>query len=86
MPPIVFNQANDYYQDIHHNIPLDWTVHHTPSVYMDRDGWLNVMTKFSNICSASPVNNQIIFYNGHDIHFEDYAQTKTQQKNPSLYT
>ena len=64
-----------------HNIPLDLTVHHTPSGYMDRDGWLKSMTQFSNICGASPVNNQILFSDGHDSHFDDRTLTKTQIKN-----
>ena len=31
------------------------------------------MTQFSSICGASPVNNQIIFFYGHDSHFGDRA-------------
>ena len=27
------------------------------------------MTPLSNVCSASPVKNQIIFFDGHDSHF-----------------
>ena len=81
MPPVIVHQAKEYYQDIHHNIPLDWTVHHTTSGYMDRYGWLKVMTQLSNICVASPVKNQIIFFDGHDSHFDDCALTKTQSKN-----
>ena len=34
---------------------MDWTVHHTSFGYMDIDGGLKAMTKFSNICGASPV-------------------------------
>ena len=36
MPPTVVHQAKEYSQDLHHNIPLDCTLHHTPSGYMDR--------------------------------------------------
>ena len=81
MPPVIFHQAKEYSQDIHHNIPLYWTVHHTSSGYMDRDGWLKAMTQFSNICGASPVNNQILFFDGHDIHFDNRALTQMQSKN-----
>ena len=49
IPPIIFHQAKDYSQDIHHNIPLNWTVHHTYSGYMDRDRWLKAMTQLSTI-------------------------------------
>ena len=48
---------------------------------MDRDEWLKAMTKFFNICSASSVNNQIIFFDGNDIHFYDRAITHMQSKN-----
>ena len=75
MPPVVVNQSNEYSQYLHHNIPLDWKVHHTSSGYMDIDEWLKAMTQSSNICGASPVNNQILFFDGHDIHFDDRALT-----------
>ena len=81
MPPVVVHQAKEYSQDLHHNIPFDWTVHHAPSVYMDRDGCLKAMTQFSNICGTSPVNNQILFFNGHDSHFDDRALTQMQMEN-----
>ena len=81
MTPVIFHQAKEYSQDLHHNIPLDWTVHHTPSGYMDRDGWLKAMTQFSNICSASSVNKQILLFYGHNSHFGDCALTHMQNKN-----
>ena len=81
MPPVIVHQAKEYSQDLHHNIPLEWTVHHTSSGYMDRDGWLKAMTQFSNICSASPVNNQILFFDGNDSHFINRALTLMQIKN-----
>ena len=81
MPPVIVHQAKDYSQDLHHNIPLDWKVNHTSSEYMDRDGWLKAMTQFSNICGTSPVNNQILFFDGHDSHFDDRSLTQIQSKN-----
>ena len=81
MPPVIIHQAKEYYEDLHHNIPLDWTVNHTSSGYMDRDRWLNAMTQISNICGASPVNNQIIFFDRHDSNFDNHALTKMQSKN-----
>ena len=39
------------------------------------------MTQFSNICGAYPVNNQILFYDGHDSRFDDRALTQMQSKN-----
>ena len=48
---------------------------------MDRDGWLKAMTQFSNICGASSVKNQILFFDGHHSHFNDCALTQMQRKN-----
>ena len=81
MPPTVIHQAKEYSEDLHHKIPLDWTVHHTPSSYMDRDWWLKSMTQLLKICSASPVNNQILFFDGHNSHFDGCSLTQIQRKN-----
>ena len=75
IPPVVAHQAKDYSQDLHHKIPLEWTVHHTAYGYMDRDRWLKAMTQFYNIWGASPINNQILFFGGHDSHFDERALT-----------
>ena len=48
---------------------------------MDRYGWIKAMTQFSNICGNSPVNNQILFFDGNDSHFDDGALRKTMCKN-----
>ena len=77
MPTIIVHQAKEYSEDIRFNIPLDWTVHHTPSDYMDRYGWIKYMTQLSNICNAYPFNNQIIFFDGNEIHFDDSALIHT---------
>ena len=81
MPPIVSQKAKDYFQDIHHNIPLYFKVHHTPSGYMDRDGWIKAMTQLLNRLSASHVNNQILFFGGHVIHFENLTLPQMQREN-----
>ena len=39
------------------------------------------MIQFSNICRASPVKNQILFFDGHDSHFDNRSLPKTQSKN-----
>ena len=80
MPPIIVRQSKEYSQDLRHNIPLDWIVHHTPYGYMDRYGWHNSMTQVSNICGTSPVNNQILFFDGHDSQFNNLSLTQTQRK------
>ena len=81
VPPIIVDQAKEYSQDLHFNIPLDWTVYHKPSGYMDRYGWLKSMTQLSSICSASPVKNQMILFNGHDSQFDDRAPRHTDCRN-----
>ena len=48
---------------------------------MDRDRWLKAMTQFSKICGASPVNNQILFFDGHNSNFDNHDLTKMQSKN-----
>ena len=81
MSPIIVHQYKEYSEDLHFNIPLDWTAHHKPPGYMDRDGWLKSMTQFSNVCGASPVNNRILFFDGHDSHFDDCTQRQMKCKN-----
>ena len=39
------------------------------------------MSRLSNICGASPVINQIIFFDGKDSHFDGRALTKMKIKN-----
>ena len=48
---------------------------------MDRDRYLKAMTQFSNIGGTSPINNQILFLNGHDSHFGDRSIIQIQSKN-----
>ena len=81
MPPVIVQQAKEYSQDILHNISFEWTVHHTPSGYMDIDGWLKAMTQFSNIYGASRINNHILFFNWHYSHFNDRDLTQIKIKN-----
>ena len=39
------------------------------------------MTQLSNICGASPVNNQILFFDGYNSHFDDDALRQMMYKN-----
>ena len=48
---------------------------------MDIDGRLKAIPKFSNVCGSSPVNNQIIFFDGHDSHFNARALRHIQFRN-----
>ena len=81
MTPIIVHQAKEYLQDIYYNVLLDWIVHHTLSDYADRDGWIKSMNQLSNVCGTYPVNNQIIFFDGHDSHFDDGALIQIMCKN-----
>ena len=38
---------------------------------MDRDGWMKAMSLFSITCKYSKMNPQVLFFDGHDIHFDD---------------
>ena len=73
IPPIIVHQSKQYSQDLQLNIPMNQKFHHTPSGYMDSEGWIKSMTQFYNLCSVSPVNNQTIFFSGHGSHFENCA-------------
>ena len=75
MLPVIVHQAKEYSQYLHHSIPFYWKIHHTPYVYMERYGWLNYLNQFSNLCGASPVNNQILFFDGHNSHFDERSLT-----------
>ena len=48
---------------------------------MYRDRWLKAMNQFSNICGTSPINNQRLFFDGHDSHYDDCDLTQMQNKN-----
>ena len=69
IPPVLLHQSNHYTQDLHYNIPSDWVVHNSPSGYMDCGGWHKSMADFSSMCSSSPLNPQVLFYDGYDNHF-----------------
>ena len=80
-PPIIVHRYKEYSQDLHYNIPLDWIIHHTPYSYIYRDGWLKAMTQLSNIFCASPFNNHILLFDGHESHFDDDALRQMMCKN-----
>ena len=43
--------------------------------------WLKFMTQLSNVCGTSPVNNQILFFDGKYSHFNNGALTQMMCKN-----
>ena len=72
-PPMIVRQGENYTQDLHWNLPSDWLVHCTPSVYMDRDVWMKAMSLFSSTCGSIKMKPQVLFFDGHDSHFDDRA-------------
>ena len=73
IPPVVVHQSTHYTQDLHYNIPSDWIVQNSPSGYMDRYGWHKSMSHFASMCFSSPLNTQVLFYDGYDSRFDDRA-------------
>ena len=65
------HRSTHYTQDIHYNIPSDFLVHNSPSEYMDYDGWNKYTAFFASMCCSSPINTQVLFYDGNDRHFEN---------------
>ena len=85
MPSIIVHQAKEYSQDLQFNVTLDWTVHNTPSGYINREEWLKSMYQLSNVLVASPVNNQILFFDGYDSHFDKRALRQIKCRNIRLF-
>ena len=73
MPPMIVNQAANYTQGLHWNLPSDWLVRNMPSGYMDRDGWMKAMSIFIGTCGASKMNPQVLLFDGHNSHSDDRA-------------
>ena len=82
---MIVHQAENYTQDLHWNLPSDWLVHNTPSGYMDRDGWMNTMSLFSRTFGAIKMNPQVLFFGGHDSHFDDRAPHILQSHHISQF-
>ena len=80
VPPIIFHKAKEYSQDTQYNIILDLIIHHKPSGYMDKYGWLKYMTWFYNVCGTSLINNQILLFDGHAIHLYNGALREIRWK------
>ena len=48
---------------------------------MDRYRWLTSMIQLSKVYGASPVNNQIILFDGHDSHFDNRSLIHVERRN-----
>ena len=44
-----------------------------PPGYMDRDGCMKAKSLFSRTCGARNINPQVLFFYGHNSHFDDRA-------------
>ena len=73
IPPVVVHKSNHHTKYLHHNIPIDWIVYNSPSIYMDYDGCHKFTAHFASMCCSSPLNSQVLFYGGHDSHFDNRA-------------
>ena len=67
VPPFLVNQRNHYTKYIYYNTPSDWVVHISMSGYMYQDEWPKSMLHFYYICGSSPLEHQVLFYDGDDI-------------------
>ena len=53
---------------------------------MDRDQCINFITQFSTICSASPINNQILLFDRHGSHLDNHTlHFMEYQKNQPFF-
>ena len=82
---MIFHQETNYTQDIHWNLPSDWLFHNTASVYIDRDVWMKAISLFGRTCVTSKINPQVLFFGGHDSHFDDRATHLLQSHHISPF-
>ena len=73
MPHWIVHHSENCTQNIHYNIPKYCLVHNTPSRYIYRDGWTKSMMNFKTVCGANKLNLQVLFYDGHDSHFDNMS-------------
>ena len=70
VPPTVVHQG--VHQNLEHSfgLPGNWTIHCTPSGYMDRDGWLKSVKTFTHYAKATEGEPLFLFFDGHDSHWD----------------
>ena len=74
-PQCLMHHITHYTQYIYYNIPSDWIVYNSPSVYMDHSVWIKSMSHFSSVCFSYHLNTLVLLYDGHDRHF-DYSSLR----------
>ena len=85
MPPLIVNQAENYTQDLHWNLPSEWLFQNTLSGYMDRYGWMKAIILFSRTYVAIKLKPQVFFFDGHERHFNDRAINLLQSHQTSPF-
>ena len=70
IPPIVVHQKKEFTADLNLYLSNDWLVLCTQSGYMDNDGWLKSMKLFTKLSAADSTNIQVLFFDGHDSHWD----------------
>ena len=68
--PVMFHYITQYTQYFQNNIPNDWVVHNSPSLYIDFYGWIKYMARFAPMCLFSPLNPPVLLCDTHDSHFD----------------
>ena len=53
---------------------------------MERDGWMKAMSLFIRTCGSSKMNPQVLFFDGHDSHFDDRATHILRSHHISPFT
>ena len=70
LPPIVVHKGAEQTAGFLYAVLDDWNIHHTPSGYTDRDGWLKIINMICKVSGARAGNIQILFYYRHDSHWD----------------
>ena len=70
LPPCLVHQGAELSADFLYKIPADWIVRHSPSGYMDRDGWFKGIYMFSKLSGCHVGNIIKKYYDDHDSHWD----------------
>ena len=65
----IIHQDYEYTQELHHNIPSDCIFHNTSQLYMDYYDCIMALNHFSTICFAANLNNKVLLFDSHYVHF-----------------
>ena len=54
-------------------------------IWTGMNGWMKAISLFSRTCVASKINPHVLFFDGHDSHFDDKATHLSRSHNISLF-